>query len=148
MFLKGDKFYYADREKGIPVKCTVLISFFKITDCSRLPEIIAQREDTGAVFECREGYYKIDEYDIACIDAQIKTGRNGYKKVIKKAIMTENEVKSVKFINSIKDDSIDTLISSFLYRSRTEKIDTILAMVKELLQYRVLGTVEELNKKN
>lgn len=58
-----------------------------------------------------------------------------------------NEVKSVKFINSIKDDPIDTLISSFLYRSRTEKIDTILAMVKELLQYRVLGTVEELNKK-
>ena len=59
-----------------------------------------------------------------------------------------NEVKSVKFINSIKDDDpIDTLISSFLYRSRTEKIDTILAMVKELLQYRVLGTVEELNKK-
>jgi hypothetical protein len=53
----------------------------------------------------------------------------------------------VKFINSIKDDPIDTLISSFLYRSRTEKIDTILAMVKELLQYRVLGTVEELNKK-
>lgn len=139
MFLKGDKFYYADREKGIPVKCTVL-------DCSHLPEIIAQREDTGAVFECKEGYYKIDEYDIACIDAQIKTGRNGYKKVIKKAIMTENEVKSVKFINSIKDDPIDTLISLFLYRSRTEKINTILTMVKELLQYRVLGTVEELKK--
>lgn len=136
MFLKGDKFYYADREKGIPVKCTVL-------DCSHLPEIIAQREDTGAVFECKEGYYKIDEYDIACIDAQIKTERNGDKKVIKKVVMSENEVKLLKFIKNIKDDSIATLDN----KSIKEKTDTILAMVEELLQYRDLGTAEELNIK-
>lgn len=39
MFLKGDKFYYADRNKGVPVKCTTL-------DCNfgYPPEIIAQRE--------------------------------------------------------------------------------------------------------
>lgn len=79
MFVKGDKFYYADRGKGVPVKCTVL-------DYSHLPEIIAQREDTGEVFECREGFYNLDEYHIACIDAQIKTERNGDKKVIKKAV--------------------------------------------------------------
>lgn len=82
MFVNGDKFYYADREKGVPVKCTVL-------DYSHLPEIIAQREDTGAVFECREGFYNLEEYNIACIDAQIKTERNGDKKVIKKAVMTK-----------------------------------------------------------
>ncbi len=79
MFLKGDKFYYADREKGIPVKCTVLDAAFGYP-----PSIIATREDTGTVFECREGFYDLDEYEIACIDAQIKTERNGDKKVIKK----------------------------------------------------------------
>lgn len=84
MFVKENKFYYADRGKRVPVKCTVI-------DCSHFPKIIAQREDTGAVFECREGYYRLDEYDIACIDAQIKTERNGDKKVIKKVVMTESQ---------------------------------------------------------
>lgn len=140
MFLKGDKFYYADRNKGVPVKCTTLT-----LDChfGYPPEIIAQREDTGVVFECREGFYDTDEYDIACIDAQIKTERNGDKKVIKKVVMSENEVKLLKFIKNVKDDSMATLDN----KSIKEKTDTILAMVEELLQYRDLGTVEELNIK-
>lgn len=138
MFLKGDKIYYADRGKGVPVKCIVLDATL-----GHPPSIIAKREDTGVVFECREGFYDTDEYDIACIDAQIKTERNGDKKVIKKVVMSENEVKLLKFIKNIKDDSIATLDN----KSIKEKTDTILAMVEELLQYRVLGTVEELNKK-
>ena len=70
MFLKGDKFYYADRNKGVPVKCTTL-------DCNLEypPEIIAQREDTGEILYCRAGFYELDEYDLAYKDAQIKEDR-------------------------------------------------------------------------
>lgn len=70
MFIKGDKFYYADRKKGVPVKCTIL-------DCkfSYPPKIIAQREDTGAIFECRTGFYELSEYKLAYVDAKIKEER-------------------------------------------------------------------------
>lgn len=70
MFMTGDKFYYADRNKGVPVKCTTL-------DCTYgyPPNIVAQREDTGAIFNCRAGFYELDEYDLACMDAQVKEDR-------------------------------------------------------------------------
>ena len=70
MFVKGDKFYYADRNKGVPVKCTTLDCHFGYP-----PEIIAQREDTGEILYCRAGFYELDKYDLAYKDAQIKEDR-------------------------------------------------------------------------
>ena len=67
MFLKGDKIYYADREKGVPVKCIVLDATL-----GHPPSIIAKREDTGVVFECRTGFYELSEYELAYVDAKIK----------------------------------------------------------------------------
>lgn len=62
MFMTGDKFYYADRNKGVPVKCTTLNCTYGYP-----PNIVAQREDTGAIFNCRAGFYELDEYDLACM---------------------------------------------------------------------------------
>lgn len=70
MFANGDKFYYADRNKGVPVKCTTLDCHFGYP-----PEIIALREDTGEILYCRAGFYELDEYDLAYKDAQIKEDR-------------------------------------------------------------------------
>lgn len=63
MFMTGDKFYYADRNKGVPVKCTTLDCQFGYP-----PKIVAQREDNGTIFYCRAGF-------LACMDAQIKEDR-------------------------------------------------------------------------
>lgn len=66
--------------------------------------------------------------------------------------MTENELKAVRFIKSIKNHAMVTLdhiakeepnVSPLFYKGREEKADTILAMVEELKQYRVIGTPEE-----
>lgn len=67
--------------------------------------------------------------------------------------MTENELKAVRFIKSIKNHAMVTLdhiakeepnVSPLVYKGREEKADTILAMVEELQQYRAIGTQEEL----
>lgn len=67
--------------------------------------------------------------------------------------MTENELKAVRFIKSIKNHAMVTLdhiakeepnVSPLVYKGREEKADTILAMVEELKQYRAIGTPEEL----
>ena len=61
--------------------------------------------------------------------------------------MTENEVKAVRFIKNIKDHAMATLdyiakeepnVSPLVYKGREKKADTILAMVEELNQYRIL----------
>lgn len=66
--------------------------------------------------------------------------------------MTENELKAVRFIKSIKNHAMVTLdhiakeepnVSPLVYKGREEKADTILAMVEELQQYRAIGTPEE-----
>ena len=66
--------------------------------------------------------------------------------------MTENELKAVRFIKSIKHQAMVTLdhiakeepnVSPLVYKGREEKADTILAMVEELKQYRAIGTPEE-----
>lgn len=66
--------------------------------------------------------------------------------------MTENELKAVRFIKSIKNHAMVTLdhiakeepnVSPLVYKGREEKADTILAMVEELKQYRAIGTPEE-----
>ena len=66
--------------------------------------------------------------------------------------MTENELKAVRFIKSIKNHAMVTLdhiakeepnVSPLVYKGREEKADTILAMVEELKQYRTIGTPEE-----
>lgn len=66
--------------------------------------------------------------------------------------MTENELKAVRFIKSIKNHAMVTLdhiakeepnVSPLVYKGREEKADTMLAMVEELKQYRAIGTPEE-----
>lgn len=66
--------------------------------------------------------------------------------------MTENELKAVRFIKSIKNHAMVTLdhiakeepnVSPLLYKGREEKANTILTMIEELQQYRAIGTVEE-----
>lgn len=66
--------------------------------------------------------------------------------------MTENELKAVRFIKSIKNHAMVTLdhiakeepnVSPLFYKGREEKADTILAMVEELKQYRAIGAPEE-----
>ena len=66
--------------------------------------------------------------------------------------MTENELKAVRFIKSIKNHAMVTLdhiakeepnVSPLVYKGREEKADTILAMVEELKQYHTIGTPEE-----
>lgn len=66
--------------------------------------------------------------------------------------MTENELKAVRFIKSIKNHAMVTLdhiakeepnVSPLVYKGREEKADTILTMIEELKQYRAIGTPEE-----
>ena len=104
-----------------------------------MPRTIVYR--AGEFTNCGIGYTKFSQEELAEM----------------KNRATENEVKAVKFIKNIKDDAIVTLdhiakeepqVIPFLYKSRKEKADTILAMVEELQKYRELGTVEELNAKN
>lgn len=66
--------------------------------------------------------------------------------------MTENEAKAVKYIENIKNHATVTLdhiskeepnVSPLVYKGREEKANTILVMVEELKQYRVIGTHEE-----
>lgn len=66
--------------------------------------------------------------------------------------MTENEAKAVRYIENIKNHATVTLdhiakeepnVSPLVYKGREEKANTILAMVEELKQYRVIGTHEE-----
>lgn len=68
--------------------------------------------------------------------------------------MTENELKAVRFIKSIKNHAMVTLdhiakeepnVSPLVYKGREEKADTILAMVEELKQYR--SAAERSNEK-
>lgn len=66
--------------------------------------------------------------------------------------MTENEAKAVRYIENIKNHATVTLdhiakeepnVSPLVYKGREEKANTILVMVEELKQYRVIGTHEE-----
>ena len=74
------------------------------------------------------------------------------RKIVGGVGMTENETKAVKFIENIKNHATVTLdhiakeepnVSPLVYKGREEKANTILVMVEELKQYRVIGTPEE-----
>ncbi len=68
----GAEFYYADRNKKEPVKCKILDIHLGYP-----LKIIAQREDTGDIFRCYDGFgcYSLDDYDAAYKDAQIQKDR-------------------------------------------------------------------------
>ena len=74
------------------------------------------------------------------------------RKIVGGVGMTKNETKAVKFIENIKNHATVTLdhiakeepnVSPLVYKGREEKANTILVMVEELKQYRVIGTPEE-----
>lgn len=69
--------------------------------------------------------------------------------------MTEQEAKTIKWVENIRDNAFATLdyiaknepnVSPMLYAGRKEKAETILKGFEELEQYRALGTLEELRE--
>ena len=67
--------------------------------------------------------------------------------------MTEQENKAIKWMKNVRDDEVATLdhiakeepnVSPMLYAGRKEKAETIIKGFEELEQYRVIGTVSEL----
>lgn len=72
---KGTEFYYADRDKKEPVKCIIQDVKYSCP-CT----IYAQREDTGKVFTCYDGFgcYDLEQYNEALKDAQKQEDRKIY----------------------------------------------------------------------
>ena len=63
----GTKFYFADRNSKKPVKCVI-----QKIELGFPATIFAKREDTNEVFRSYDGfgYYSLDNYDNAYVDAQ------------------------------------------------------------------------------